>query len=173
MSDRQKLYCTAAQVRRRYGGISEMGLWRWIHDGKIDFPKPDLIVNGRRFADANEPTIAADAKFFARRPDRTYRVRRMSRAEMEQLELASGGPLLPLGPDRAPFTVVKQVATGVRLRIFVPGPGDEDGSDASDELGAFLWERYADIFPGIRAREAAFRSALFGPGGPSTDGQPS
>lgn len=48
MSERQKLYCTATQVRRRYGGISEMGLWRWIHDGKIDFPKPDLIVNGRR-----------------------------------------------------------------------------------------------------------------------------
>jgi predicted DNA-binding transcriptional regulator AlpA len=48
MSDPQKLYCTATQVRRRYGGISEMGLWRWIHDGKVDFPKPDLIVNGRR-----------------------------------------------------------------------------------------------------------------------------
>ena len=48
MSERQKLYCTATQVRRRYGGISEMGLWRWIHDGKVDFPKPDLIVNGRR-----------------------------------------------------------------------------------------------------------------------------
>lgn len=48
MGDRQKLYCTAAQVRRRYGGISEMGLWRWINDGKVDFPKPDLIVNGRR-----------------------------------------------------------------------------------------------------------------------------
>jgi predicted DNA-binding transcriptional regulator AlpA len=44
----EKLYCTAAQVRRRYGGISEMGLWRWINDGKVDFPKPDLIVNGRR-----------------------------------------------------------------------------------------------------------------------------
>ena len=48
MSDRQKLYCTATQVRRRYGGISEMGLWRWIHDGKVNFPKPDLVVNGRR-----------------------------------------------------------------------------------------------------------------------------
>ena len=48
MCDREKLYFTAAQVRRRYGGITEMGLWRWMHDGKVDFPKPDLIVNGRR-----------------------------------------------------------------------------------------------------------------------------
>ncbi len=48
MSEKQKLYYTATQVRRRYGGISEMGLWRWINDGKVNFPKPDLIVNGRR-----------------------------------------------------------------------------------------------------------------------------
>jgi predicted DNA-binding transcriptional regulator AlpA len=48
MSERQKLYYTATQVRRRYGGISEMGLWRWINDGKINFPKPDMIPNGRR-----------------------------------------------------------------------------------------------------------------------------
>jgi len=48
VSEKQKLYYTATQVRRRYGGISEMGLWRWINDGKVNFPKPDLIVNGRR-----------------------------------------------------------------------------------------------------------------------------
>jgi predicted DNA-binding transcriptional regulator AlpA len=26
-----------------------MSLWRWLQDPKLNFPKPSLIVNGRRF----------------------------------------------------------------------------------------------------------------------------
>lgn len=49
MKDRQKIYLTGPQVRRRYGGISQMALWRWVHEDKIDFPEPDLILNSRHF----------------------------------------------------------------------------------------------------------------------------
>ena len=41
-------YLNAAQVRTRYGGMSDMALWRWLRDETLGFPKP-LIINNRRF----------------------------------------------------------------------------------------------------------------------------
>ena len=41
-------YLTSAQVRKRYGGVSDMALWRWLHDVSLGFPKP-LRIQGRRF----------------------------------------------------------------------------------------------------------------------------
>lgn len=111
-----------------------------------------------RHAVDNEPTIAADARFFERRPDRTYRVRRASRAELAQISTAYDSPVY-VDQGSAAFTVVKKMVPGVRLRIFVPGPEDEDGTDAPDALGAFLWERYIKQHPAIGAREIAMRNA--------------
>jgi hypothetical protein len=45
VSDR---YLTSQQVRHRYGDVSDMSLWRWLHDGKIGFPRP-IIINRRRY----------------------------------------------------------------------------------------------------------------------------
>jgi len=39
---------TATQVRQRFGGISDMTLWRWLHDGAVGFPKP-VVINRRRY----------------------------------------------------------------------------------------------------------------------------
>ena len=41
-------YLTATQVRQRYGNASNMWLHRRLHDDS-GFPRPDLVVNGRRF----------------------------------------------------------------------------------------------------------------------------
>jgi predicted DNA-binding transcriptional regulator AlpA len=41
-------YLSAAQVRSRYGGISDMTLWRWLQDETLAFPQPEWIRN-RRF----------------------------------------------------------------------------------------------------------------------------
>lgn len=49
MSTKPKIYLTQAQVRKRYGNISAMGLWRWRHDARLNFPKPDLVVNDRLY----------------------------------------------------------------------------------------------------------------------------
>ena len=38
---------TAPQVRTRYGGRSDMWLWRLLHKDPL-FPKP-LVINGRRY----------------------------------------------------------------------------------------------------------------------------
>ncbi len=26
-----------------------MALWRWVHEGKVNFPKPDLVLSSRHF----------------------------------------------------------------------------------------------------------------------------
>jgi len=41
-------FLTGPQVRERFGGISDMTLWRWMHDERVDFPKP-LVINRRNY----------------------------------------------------------------------------------------------------------------------------
>lgn len=97
----------------------------------------------------------ADRRFFERRPDRTYRMRRMAKAEIATLEAVAGGTMF-LPPGSAPFTLIKNLAPGVRIRAFVPGPVDEDGSDLTDAQCAWMWKRS----PGACAREVELRAAL-------------
>lgn len=42
-----EVHLTGPQVRARYGGISDMTLWRWLHDAELGFPAP-IIINRRR-----------------------------------------------------------------------------------------------------------------------------
>lgn len=46
-------FLTAPQVRQRFGGISDMTLWRWMHDDRVGFPEP-VVINRRRFFRLNE-----------------------------------------------------------------------------------------------------------------------
>jgi predicted DNA-binding transcriptional regulator AlpA len=41
-------WLTAKQARARYGGISDMTLWRWLRDPALNFPRP-ITINRRRF----------------------------------------------------------------------------------------------------------------------------
>ena len=38
--DAETVFLNAAQVRSRYGGMSEMALWRWLNDEDLGFPQP-------------------------------------------------------------------------------------------------------------------------------------
>ena len=38
----------AVRTRNICGDISDPTLWRWVHDPKLNFPKPEF-VNGRRY----------------------------------------------------------------------------------------------------------------------------
>jgi predicted DNA-binding transcriptional regulator AlpA len=42
------VFLASRQVRARYGGCSEMWLWRRLHHKDSNFPKP-LKIHGRRF----------------------------------------------------------------------------------------------------------------------------
>jgi predicted DNA-binding transcriptional regulator AlpA len=55
-----KVYVNSLRVRARYGGASDMWLWRQLTDPQSDFPKP-LLISGRRFWDQAE-LDAWDAK---------------------------------------------------------------------------------------------------------------
>ena len=46
---REDRYLSAKQVRRRYGGKSDMTIWRWTRDPDLNFPEPDLVIRGQRF----------------------------------------------------------------------------------------------------------------------------
>jgi predicted DNA-binding transcriptional regulator AlpA len=49
--EQSKKYQRARQVRARYGGISDMTLWRWIRNH--GFPEPEYI-NNQRFWDEEQ-----------------------------------------------------------------------------------------------------------------------
>jgi hypothetical protein len=48
MNANDDIYLTASQVRARYGDVSDMALWRWLHDERMSFPQP-LLINRRRY----------------------------------------------------------------------------------------------------------------------------
>ena len=49
------VYLKATQVRERYGGISDMTLWRWLRDKELGFPKP-CRINRVRYRNDSELT---------------------------------------------------------------------------------------------------------------------
>jgi hypothetical protein len=61
---------------------------------------------------------AGDKKFFERFPDRRHRVRVAHRAEIEQGELFCGDSFEELDDGMIYFTAVKNIKTGVRLRLL-------------------------------------------------------
>jgi hypothetical protein len=52
MHDKRKRYSTGPQVRARYGGRSNMWLWRREHADPL-WPKP-VVIGGRKFYDESE-----------------------------------------------------------------------------------------------------------------------
>ena len=47
MSPAEERYLTASQVRDRFGKISRMTLYRYLHDPDTNFPQPVLIGSHR------------------------------------------------------------------------------------------------------------------------------
>jgi hypothetical protein len=40
---------STSQVLADLGGLSRMGLWRWIRDPRVAYPPPDVVINGRNY----------------------------------------------------------------------------------------------------------------------------
>ena len=79
----------------------------------------------QKLADHVDRVTQADRLFIEHRPGRQHRVRLASRAEVNQRELFDGkSPLIP--PDRRPFTAVRNIAPGARMRLFLPAPEDRN-----------------------------------------------
>lgn len=123
----------------------------------------------QRVAAAAERITDADRKFFERFPHRSYRYRRAGHPEMVQLEAVYGAPIFT-EVGTVPFVLIKNLAPGVRMRAFLPGPADEDGSTATDEELATLWHGHCQRCPGVAEREAQLQVAIRLPGGPLYEG---
>ena len=91
-----------------------------------------------RLTHENEITIAADARFFERRPDRSHRIRLASRAEVETLYLMH--PNRERVADLRWYTVIRQLTRGMRFRVFVLGLPDLD-CDVAEDVCRAVYER--------------------------------
>lgn len=112
----------------------------------------------KRLAEEADRAVESDRRFFDRRPDRTYRLRLLSGAERQQIEIVQGKPIRP-PPDQAVFVVMKQLAPGVRMKATVIGPRESIGEELSDAEAGSVFEGYADFHPEMREREAMMRAA--------------
>jgi predicted DNA-binding transcriptional regulator AlpA len=89
MADARTVYLNAGQVRDRYGGISDMTLWRWLHDEKLGFPKPRHINRLRYWDDAEltEWEATCTAPLSMPRPKPPYELGVQRRAEQARNEV--------------------------------------------------------------------------------------
>ena len=60
--DADTIYLNAAQVRSRYGGMSDMALWRWLRDETLGFPKPLIIRQPALLAGGRADRLGAHAR---------------------------------------------------------------------------------------------------------------
>ncbi len=108
----------------------------------------------QKLADRVDRVTNADRLFFERRPDRMHRVRLASQAEIGQNEILEGPHEAP--PGCRIFTIVRNIAPGVRQRLFVFAlEGSE--TDLSEATARAAFETAAT--PRTWEIEAALRKA--------------
>ena len=103
----------------------------------------------------------ADRVFFEQHPDRKHRVRLASEVEIAQHEILSG-KLMRLPPGHRHFVIVRNIAPGRRLRLFVTNAEDA-GTDVPEDLADVLFDMVAA--PQVREIKAALRAVSSGEGG--------
>jgi hypothetical protein len=91
----------------------------------------------QKLADKVGLVTQADRRFFERFPHRKHRIRLASRAEIAQNEFLDGQPVwLPEG--LRVFTAVRNIAPGVRMRLFLRGlEGSETDLDEQTALAIY------------------------------------
>jgi hypothetical protein len=75
----------------------------------------------QKLAERVDRVTQADARFFERFPHRKHRIRISGQAEIRQNEIMDGKPWATLAGFKF-FTLVRNVAPGVRLRLYIPPP---------------------------------------------------
>jgi hypothetical protein len=98
----------------------------------------------------------ADRLFFERFPHRMHRVRLADQAEIGQQELLRGA-VLWVPPDCRLFAIVRNIAPGVRLRLFTAGLENSE-TDLSEAYARQIFE--ASATPLTREIEAQLRAAV-------------
>lgn len=100
----------------------------------------------------------ADKLWFEQHPERQFRIRRMTAAEIGTAEALHTLKTLPLGAAR--FTLVRKLTSDCRSRIFILASETKDGAEIGDEVAATLWEHHLKRSPNARNVEARLAAAL-------------
>jgi hypothetical protein len=109
----------------------------------------------QKLADKVDLVTQADRRFFERFPHRQHRVRLASQAEIGQNEVLEGHPVwLPEG--LRVFTAVRNIAPGVRMRLFLCAPEGSE-TDLDEPTALTIYE--AASTPRSRQVEAELREA--------------
>jgi hypothetical protein len=63
----------SAAVKKENGNVSGMTLWRWQRDERVQFPAPDLVINGRNYwkrrtLRQHRHRMEMESRLIARRP---------------------------------------------------------------------------------------------------------
>jgi hypothetical protein len=96
----------------------------------VDWDSADELVGGMFTADGKD-----DAAWFDAHPRRNFRIRPAGRGEL----LTLGDP--PKG--YIPFTVVRQLAPGARIRLFGTAKEEPPTWDFPERVAQALWRSYA------------------------------
>jgi hypothetical protein len=110
----------------------------------------------KKLAEKVDRIMQADRRFFERFPHRQHRVRLTSQAELAQNELLEGRPATP-PPGCRVFTIVRNIAPGVRLRIYAFGLEGAE-TDLSELTARAIFEAAAT--PRTWEIEAQMRKAV-------------
>lgn len=132
--------------------------------------KPRRPCTLKRMSAEADQMLESDRLFFERFPWRQHRLRKLARAEIAQLEDALDGEVVIGDPTAALFVLIKNLAPGVRLRAHIPGPANQTGDDATEEMVAALWKARAARNPFLIRQEIALQKAMRLPGGPLHQG---
>jgi hypothetical protein len=108
-----------------------------------------------------ERVTDADRVFFEQHPDRKHRLRLASEVEIAQNEILSGEVNI-LPPGMRHFAIVRNVAPGARLRVFVTN-AKHATTDVPEDLTAAIFDAVAP--PKLHQVEASLRAALCKEGG--------
>lgn len=134
--------------------------------GESSYTAPDAGLSRqtrrriKRLSDELDVLLNADRNFFERRPDRSYRIRRCFRPEIEINRLVAPTARQPKA-GMAWFTLVRQVAPGVRLRLFIQGLSDAE-TDLPEAAVRELWDAKAALMPDVRNLENKMEMTLRG-----------
>ena len=123
----------------------------------------------KRHTAAVDQACEGDRKFFERHRDRSNRLRLASKAETAQMVIAGDTSAQGLDADTVLFVLVRQLAPGVRLRAYAPGPAHEAGEDYSEHVAATLWAELRRRRPSLQVQETMMIEAMRRPGGPLHD----
>jgi hypothetical protein len=133
---------TASRSERPSGCCETLGSTLAHLDTRRSSEAQALSHRQQKLADRIDRVSQSDRAFFKRRPDRTHRVRLASSAEIQLEELLSGGIALNVPKNCSIFTVVRQIAGGVRLRVLVCGDEDAE-TDISERAARLIFENTA------------------------------